>query len=157
MSKFYKIKKSGNPKKETAWRWFSKYIRLRDAIKTTGDQFYCRRITCGQVKPVGEIHAGHGIPGRMNSILFNEELVNGQCKTCNCEGKGQTEMYKKVLIDVYGQEKWDFWQSAKNNPVHYTQFDYEQMAKTYRQKYKELSNRLRGVIGRGYETNNRNL
>ena len=74
---YRKIKKSSNPKKETAWKWFAKFIKLRDAIETTGDIYYVKCVTCGDVKPIDEIDAGHAIPGRMNSILFVEELVKG--------------------------------------------------------------------------------
>lgn len=140
MPKYYKIKKSSNPKKDTAWKNFSKYIRLRDAIATTGDIYFCKCITCGEVKPFGEIDAGHGIPGRMNSILFNENLTNAQCKKCNREGGGELQMYKHVLIQRHGQDKWDFWQSMKNSAVKYTDFDYEQIAKKYREKTNELLN-----------------
>lgn len=138
MGTFYKIKKSNNSKKETAWKWFAKYIKLRDAIKTTGDIHFCRCITCGEIKPTEEMDAGHGIAGRANSILFNEELVHAQCRPCNRAGRGEIQMYKKVLIDMYGQEKWDYWQSERHKTVQYTQFDYEQIARTYRLKVKEL-------------------
>jgi hypothetical protein len=35
---------------------------------------------------------------------------------------------------------WDYWQSTKNNPVQYTPFDYEQIARTYREKANKLRN-----------------
>jgi len=141
MGRYYKIKKSGNSKKNTAWKWFAKYIRLRDAIKTTGDVLYAKCITCGEILSIEDMDAGHGIPGRMNSILFNEDIVHAQCRHCN-RGGGELQMYKKVLIDMYGQDKWDLWQSTKNNPVKYTDFDYEQLAKMFKQKYKELGSKL---------------
>ena len=138
MPKYYKIKKSSNPKKETAWKWFSKYIRLRDSLATTGDIYFFKCITCGEVKPFNEMDAGHGIPGRMNSILFNEDLTNGQCRTCNREGKGEFQMYKHVLIERHGQDKWDFWQSIKKKAVKYTDQDLEAISDLYRQKTNEL-------------------
>ena len=138
MNKFYKIKKNSNAKKETAWRYFAKYIKLRDAIKSTGDVFYAKCITCGDLKPIEEMDAGHGIPGRMNSILFNEDIVNAQCQNCNRYGGGELQMYKRILIDIHGQEKWDYWQSTKNTNVKYTDLDFEQIAKIYRQKVKDL-------------------
>jgi len=133
-----KIKRSSSPKKETAWRNFAKYIKLRDAVKTTGDIYYAKCITYGEVKPVGEMDAGHGIPGRMNSILFNEDIVNLQCQKCNRQGGGELQMYRKVLIDRHGQEKWDYWQSVKSKTVSYTDFDYEQISKLYLNKAKQL-------------------
>ena len=127
-----------NPKKATAWRNFSTFIRLRDAIKTTGDIYYCKCITCGEIKPIEKIHAGHAIGGRKNSVLFNEEQVNGQCSDCNCEGNGEKQMYKRIMIETYGQEKWDYWQSTKNDIIQYSDFDFEQISKTYLGKIKEL-------------------
>jgi hypothetical protein len=74
MGLYHKIKQSSNPKKNTAWKNFARYIKLRDAVKTTGGIYYAKCITCGEIKPIEEMDAGHGIPGRMNSILFNESL-----------------------------------------------------------------------------------
>ena len=135
---YYAIKKTSNPKKATAWKWFSKYIRLRDALKTTGTTTHARCITCGHVYPMEKIHAGHAIAGRYNSILFHEALCNGQCETCNCNGGGEYQAYKRILIERHGQAKWDFWESMKNRHVEYSQFDYEQLAREYRLKAKEL-------------------
>jgi len=138
---YRKIKQSSNPKKNSAWRNFAKYIKLRDALKTTGDIYYSKCITCEEVKPIEEMDAGHGIPGRMNSILFNEDLVNAQCRQCNREGHGEFQMYKRVLIERHGQEKWAYWWCTKSNPVKYTDFDYEQISKLYLNKIKQLKNR----------------
>jgi hypothetical protein len=153
MGKFYKIKQSSDPKKATAWKNIAKFIKLRDAIKTTGDIYHAKCITCGEIKPIEDMDAGHGIPGRMNSILFNEDLVNAQCRQCNRHGSGELQMYKRVLIDIHGQDKWDYWQSIKNNPVQYTQFDYEQIARTYREKANKLKSAglLRPWKGRDYD------
>ena len=138
MGKYYKIKKSSSPKENTAWKWFAKFIKTRDAVKTTGDIYYAKCITCGEVQLIEEMDAGHGIPGRMNSVLFNEDLVNAQCRECNRHGGGEKQKYKQVLIDRHGQDFWDFWQTEKNKPVKFTNFDYEQISKSYREKYKKL-------------------
>jgi hypothetical protein len=66
----------------------------------------------------------------MNSILFNEELVNAQCRKCNQHGGGELQMYKKVLIDIHGQEKWDYWQSIKNTPEFQKCGNYQCLRKT---------------------------
>jgi hypothetical protein len=138
MTRFYKAKKSSDPKKETAWKNFARYIKLRDAVRSTGDVFYAKCVTCGEIKPIEDMDAGHGIPGRMNSVLFNEDLVNAQCRKCNRGGGGELQMYKRVLIERHGQDKWDYWQSTKNSSVKYTQFDFEEISKKYLRKIKEL-------------------
>jgi hypothetical protein len=139
MAKYYSIKKSNNPKKETAWKWFSKYIRLRDAIRTTGDIYYAKCITCGKTESIEDMDAGHAIAGRSNPILFNEYVCNAQCRRCNRGGGGELQMYKRIIIERYGQERWDFWESEKRKAFEYSQLEYEQLAKMYRNKYKELT------------------
>ena len=138
MVKYYKIKKSSNPKKETAWKNFSKYIRIRDAIKTTGTPDYAQCITCGNVFTIEDMDAGHGLAGRANSILFNEEIVNAQCRWCNRGNGGELQAYKMILLERYGQDKWDMWESMKRKHIDFSQFDYEQISRVYRLKTKEL-------------------
>jgi len=138
MSKYYAIKKVRNPAKAKAWKYFSKYIRLRDALKTTGTTTHCRCITCNEVKPFEEMDAGHAIPGRSNAILFSELICNSQCQKCNRFGGGELQAYKRILVDKFGQNMWDYWQSTKSIHVDYSSYDYEQIAKTYREKVKRL-------------------
>ena len=72
--------------KQKAWDQFSLYVRVRDALRTTGDIHDCVCCSCGRVKPAfgrGCIQAGHFIPGRKNSVLFSEVGVHGQCSWCN--------------------------------------------------------------------------
>jgi hypothetical protein len=138
MGKFYGIKKSSNTKKNTAWKWFSVFVRTRDSIATTGTTTHAQCITCGKVYPINELDAGHAIAGRSNAILFNEDLCHAQCRRCNRMGGGELQAYKRILVEKHGQEKWDMWEASKRHHVEYTQFDYEQMAKSYRKRTKEL-------------------
>jgi DNA-directed RNA polymerase subunit N (RpoN/RPB10) len=136
--KYYSIKKTSNVKKDTAWKYFAKYIRIRDALKTTGTDTHARCITCGKIELIENIDAGHAMPGRANSILFSEELCNAQCHSCNRFNGGEYQMYKRVLIERYGQRWWDYWEYMKSQHVEYTQFDYEQIARVYREKTRGL-------------------
>jgi hypothetical protein len=57
--------------KDKAWSWFSKYIRLKNA-----DEFgWCVCITCGIPKFWKEIHAGHYVDGRNNTVLLDRKSV----------------------------------------------------------------------------------
>lgn len=69
--------------KSMAWKSFSDYIRLRDAILTTNSTDECVCYTCGKRYPLIAIQAGHLIDGRQNVDLFDEKLVKGQCRQCN--------------------------------------------------------------------------
>ena len=122
--------------REKAWNNFSKYIRIRDAIETTGTITHARCITCGTVLPITEMDAGHAIQGRNNAILFLEEICHAQCQTCNRFSGGKKQEYKSILIEVYGSEKWQEWESMKYLRVKFTDADYEQIAKEYQEKTK---------------------
>ena len=76
------------------WRWFSRYIRLRDA----DENGICRCVTCGRPHYWKDIDAGHFITRNHSGTKYDERNVNAQCKYCNCHCKG--EQYKhQVAID----------------------------------------------------------
>ena len=96
--------------KKKLWKVFSRYIRKRDAIKTTGDILNLRCCTCGKEYPafgVGCAQAGHFITGRGNAILFDERGVHGQCYNCNIRLKGNWPAYIEFMKREYGQEVID--------------------------------------------------
>ena len=74
MQKSTRKKTSVSAAKNAAWKEFSRYIRLRDCIKTTGDTDAGICITCGKLIPYGNSQAGHFIAGRTNGVLFNEDI-----------------------------------------------------------------------------------
>ncbi len=86
------------------WKLFSKFIRLRDCLKTTGTIWRGKCVTCGRVYRFNDLHAGHFIPGRMNSILFNEQAVHIQCFRCNVVLGGNWPLYYRFMQSLYGQE-----------------------------------------------------
>jgi hypothetical protein len=71
--------------KDNAWDWFSRVIRLRDAMATTGNAAICKCITCGKIYPTfgGQIQAGHWLGGRAGKNLFDPRGVHAQCARCN--------------------------------------------------------------------------
>ena len=86
--------------KKKAWEWFSKYIRLRDALLTTGTKDRARCITCNKEYPafgVGCLQAGHFIPGRANAVLYNEDACYAQCYNCNINLGGNWPEYITAL------------------------------------------------------------
>ena len=124
-----------------AWNAFSKYIRARDAIETTGTIDYCVCITCGRTYPtfgVGCIQAGHFVPGRCNAVLFDEECVSGQCYGCNCGQGGMWVEYEDAMVKRHGQEKVEEMKRRKHGVVKYTACQYKEIEQKYKQKLKEL-------------------
>ena len=135
---YYKIQRQMKGAKATAWGWFSKYISLRDSLATTGSPEYCKCITCGKVKPITVIQAGHMIPGRTGGILFDETIVFGQCRACNEDGNGEREKYKSVMIAKHGEPWYDMKLQARKTPTQLGDMECKLIADEYRRKYKEL-------------------
>ena len=96
------LKQSVSSLKKKVWVLFSRYIRLRDCLFTTGTRTHGKCITCDQVSPIERLQAGHFIAGRHNSYLFSEEGVHAQCGHCNGALEGNTLKYRRAIIDLYG-------------------------------------------------------
>jgi hypothetical protein len=130
--------------KKDAWDAFSRYIRTRDALKTTGGIEYCRCITCNTWKlAIGTkyeqgLQAGHFIPGRTNDILFDEEQVNAQCYHCNEGLNGNWTMYYKVMIQRHGQEKVNEMINRPYQSIQFKVFQLDEIRDKYNKKYNKL-------------------
>ena len=93
--------------KAKAWNEFSKYIRVRDSIRTTGTLTEAVCVTCGKQYPSfgkGCLQAGHFLPGRHLSVMFDERNVHAQCYNCNIRLKGNWSEYMTFMLSAYGNE-----------------------------------------------------
>lgn len=116
----HKLAKKKTAAHNTCWTNFSRYIRLRDAIATTGTTTHAKCITCGRILPIGELEAGHMIPGRTNGILFDETMVFAQCNPCNGEGGGERQAFKKIMVARNGEAWYALKEQARKTPVKLT-------------------------------------
>ena len=91
--------------KKKAWDMFSKYIRLRDALLTTGTDYEAECVTCRRRYPINKMQAGHFIPGRSNAVLFDEYGVHSQCVQCNIFKSGDALTYRQRMVEKYGEEE----------------------------------------------------
>lgn len=124
--------------KETAWRWFSKFIRARDCLLTTGTIEEGDCISCGRRYTFERLQAGHFVPGRSNSVLFDEDGVNAQCVRCNKFLSGNYEKYEKRLLRKIGSKRLALVKAQAGIILKLAEEDYRQIADVYRKKYKEL-------------------
>jgi len=141
-AKKIKTKTLSKAKKE-CWAEFSKYIRTRDCLKTTGhsDQGIC--VSCGKLAEFKKLQAGHFIPGRHNGNLFSEKFVNAQCWQCNAPaflgGKnGNALAYRRAMIKMYGENAEQEAEDEAKQMIIRKVFNYEEMKLEYKQKTKEL-------------------
>ena len=89
--------------KKKVWKLFSEYIRLRDCLETMGLPDYGKCITCSKIIPRTLLQAGHFVAGRHSSNLFSELGVHAQCYNCNINLKGNTLVYRRKIIELYGE------------------------------------------------------
>ncbi len=80
----------------------SRYIRLRDCLRTTGSLEYGECFTCGFSGHISQLDAGHFIP-KHNANLFSERGVQTQCRKCNRYSSGMQLEYRRQLINLYGE------------------------------------------------------
>ena len=116
------------------WLWptFSKYIRTRDCIKTSGSPLHGRCVTCSKLYPIGKLQAGHFIPGRYDAILFDEEQVHAQCYRCNCKLQGMWHKYYLFMLDSgHTHDNIQEMIAHANDPVEFSREWFEQTYEYY--------------------------
>ena len=134
--------------KKKLWRLTSEYVRKRDARERLGDvrgmgsnrnsdNGQC--VTCGIIKPIKELQAGHFIPrAQGNATYFDLRNVHTQCYRCNINLGGNGAEYYPYMLDRYGQETIDELRRLSNTTVKFTRSDYEDMIEDMQEKLKGL-------------------
>lgn len=124
--------------KKKAWTEFSRFIRTRDCLNSTGTPDQGRCVTCGNILPFEKLQAGHFVPGRRNAGLFDERGVHAQCYACNVGLHGNWPEYLRFMESEYGQDVIDELIDLRHVTVKFTAADLEERAKDYRERTKDL-------------------
>ena len=119
--------------KKGAWKAFSLFIRTKGS-KNGQNTCY----TCSKVFPIKKLQAGHGIGGRNNAVLFNEDLVRPQCIGCNMFAHGRYAVFTRRLINELGIKAYDELVLESNQVVKYTVSDYEELERFYKAEYEKM-------------------
>jgi hypothetical protein len=135
--KLRKTKSISRLKKEVR-EVFSKYIRLRDCLRTTGTLEYCNCITCSRLIAFKEAQAGHFVDCRHSPTLFDETNVHAQCARCNVYLDGEILKYRREIIRLYG-EGYDVQLEEKAiETKKFTRDELLDLKELYAQKIREL-------------------
>lgn len=121
--------------KKTAWDWFSKFIRARNADY----RGYARCVTCGVIKHWKELQAGHFIPGRHNSNLFDERGCHPQCYHCNIGLKSNPREYDRFMREKYGGKTIIELEKQDKQSVQFTRQELIEKAAHYRLEFEKLN------------------
>ena len=143
--------------KQLAWKWCSRYCRLRDALE------YCKEVgidtgqfariedipvkccTCNIVKAWIYIDAGHYISrgsGGSSGVYFDERNIHAQSKDCNAFKQGAPIEYKKYMLNRYGQDVITDLEFKHHIPLQGGELAMKAMQVYYSDKFKELKERL---------------
>ena len=120
--------------KTKTWKAFSLYIRL-----SVADEYgFVTCITCGTKKHYKNLQAGHFVPGRGNSILFEERGVHPQCYHCNIGLKGNPRKYAQYMLEKYGQGVIDELDRLSETVRKFTPQELIELREYYKQKTARL-------------------
>lgn len=134
--------------RKRAWDAFSKFIRLRDCLKTMKRTDYAMCITCGKITPWRnkQLQAGHFIPGRGNAVLFDELGVNAQCYDCNINKGGLPLIYRKIMVERHGEEVVNQLELKYYKTRKLYKGDYDLIYFHYKKLYEQLKNEQGGLL-----------
>ena len=124
--------------KDRAWRAFSKYVRIRDCLRTTGEITHGKCITCGKLLSIGFSDAGHFISRRYNSTLFDEKNCHLQCRYCNRFLNGNPLEYRRQIIKLYGEGADIALEDKAREIKKYISQDLTELEKYYKIEVKRL-------------------
>lgn len=80
------------------------------------------------------IQAGHFVPGRGNAVLYREDNVHPQCRTCNVFKHGNWIEYERWMNQTYGPAVVQELKDLSREIVQMTAGDHLAVAEVYRGK-----------------------
>ena len=116
-------------------KWFSLFIRLRDATQEGLVQCF----TCGAVKYYKKgKQCGHFQSRSFLATRFDEENCQPQCVGCNMFKQGEQYKFSLYLDAKYGEGKAQELQYLAKSIVKFTRVDYEEKISYYKDVVKKL-------------------
>ena len=115
-------------------KWFSLYIRLRDA----SDEGLVQCFTSERVYHYKEIHAGHFISRRCLATRWCEVNVQPQSAKDNLFGQGEQYKFGLKLDYKYGKGTAEELELKSRQTIKLSRFDYEDKISYYKDAVKNL-------------------
>lgn len=139
-----KTKKPPSPE-DACWRAFSKYIRTRDCMRTTGTMVAAKCVTCPKISAMKGNDAGHFISRGKGSVKYDPRNCHIQCQTCNRFQQGNWFEYRKWMLEFYGEDAVNEIETRADQ-IEAKWIDWKMEAARWRERTRELAN-LYGQIG----------
>ena len=118
-------------------KWFSLFIRLRDATNEGLVQCF----TCGCVKPYNKgMQNGHFQSRRFMVTRYDEENCQPQCVGCNMFKSGEQYKFALALDAKYGEGTAEELEFLARTIVKFTRVDYEDNIRYYKSVVEKIKN-----------------
>ena len=130
------MKKTISKLKKELDKWFSLYIRLREA----NEYGYCQCFTCGKVGhyKTGGMQNGHFQSRKHMATRFDEENCQVQCVACNMFRQGEQFKFGMNLDAKYGEGKAEELEYLARTIHKVSRVEYEEQISYYRNLVKNL-------------------
>tara|TARA_R110002020_G_scaffold232155_1_gene443655 strand:- start:491 stop:895 length:405 start_codon:yes stop_codon:yes gene_type:complete len=115
-------------------KWFSLYIRLRDADELG----FTKCFTSGRYYHYKNIHAGHFMSRKCLSTRWSELNVQAQSAADNLFAQGRQYQFGKELDAKYGEGTAEDLQIKSKQIQKFTRSDYEEKITYYKEAVKNL-------------------
>ena len=111
-------------------KWFSLFIRLRDATDHEG---LCQCITCSKVAHYKSgIQCGHFQSRRFMATRYDEQNCFSQCVACNMFRSGEQYKFALALDHKYGEGTAQELQYLAKTIVKFSRSDYDEKISYYK-------------------------
>ena len=130
------MKKTISKLKKELDKWFSLYIRLRDA----NEYGYCQCFTCGKVGhyKTGGMQNGHFQSRKHMATRFHEDNCQVQCIKCNMYSQGEQFKFGINLDAKYGEGTAEELEFLARTTFKISRAEYEEQISYYKKLVKNL-------------------
>jgi len=130
------MKKTISKLKKELDKWFSLYIRLREA----NEYGYCQCFTCGKVGhyKTGGMQNGHFQSRKHMATRFDEENCQVQCVACNMFRQGEQFKFGMNLDAKYGEGKAEELEFLARTIHKVSRVEYEEQISYYKNLVENL-------------------
>ena len=128
------MKKTVSKLKKELDKWFSLYIRLRDAT----DEGLVQCFTSGRVYHYKNIHAGHFMSRKHLSTRWCDTNVQPQSAADNLFGQGEQYKFSIALDSKYGEGTAEELELKARTIMKVSRIDYEEKISYYKDLVEKL-------------------
>ena len=123
--------------RDRADQWFSRYIRLKNAMDY-GGTIVTKCYTCNKTYKVKDLDCGHYINREHISVRFNENNARPQCTYCNRYRSGKHFDFGVKLAKEIGAEEFDNLRQLAMFTDNNNELYFREQAELYRKKVNEI-------------------